>query len=415
MPYPHSGTLARNRRVVVTGAGIITSMGCGWEPNALGFREGRIALNEITLFDVSRQRTQRGGQLNLPDALPVTALSPNQIRRSDRATHMLIHAAAEALAQAGWDREADRYMDVALGTSAGAMPLGEAFFRQAQGSTQRRGQMSRVYHYQPQRQAAVLMDAFELQGPVSLVSNACASGANAIGHGKQLIQSGRADRVLAGGYDALTQMVFAGFDSLQALSTTEPRPFDANRDGLALGEGAALMMLESWESATARGATILAELAGYGMHNDLHHLTQPQPDGDAALASMNAACADSGLDKSQIGYINAHGTGTPLNDQAEANAISRWKGDSVSEVAASSTKGCIGHLLGGAGAVEAVISLMALREGWLPPSAGLREADAAVEFDLVREARDQDLEAVMTNSFGFGGTNASLIFKQPSS
>lgn len=412
MPYPNPGTLAANRRVAVTGAGILTAMGCGWAENARGFRAGETALREITLFDVSRQRTQRGGQADLPATLPKTGLTHRQQARLDRATAMVLHAASEALSQSEWDPRG-KTMPLCLGTSAGAMPMGEAYFKQAHSHpAQRFHQPTRVHHYQPQRQALLLMDAFEFSGPVTIVSNACASGANAIGHGRHLIQSGQADQVLAGGYDALAQMVFAGFDSLQALSPTLPRPFDAERDGLAIGEGAGMFMLESLESAQKRNAPILAELIGYGAYNDAHHLTQPQPDGDAALASMNMACKDAGIEPEQVGYINTHGTGTPLNDVAEANAITRWAGDHAGKVAASSTKGAIGHLLGGAGAVEAVIALMALKEGWLPPSTGVREPDPAVKFDLVREPRDAKLEIVLTNSFGFGGANATLILQQ---
>jgi 3-oxoacyl-[acyl-carrier-protein] synthase II len=251
-----------------------------------------------------------------------------------------------------------------------------------------------------------------VRGPITLITNACASGANAIGHAFSLIRLGLARRVLCGGYDALCQHVFAGFDSLQALSPDLPRPFDSRRDGLALGEGAGVIILERLEEAQARGATILAEVTGYGAITDLHHLTQPRPDGGAAEASMTRACAMACRRPSEVGYINAHGTGTPLNDAAEAKAIASWAGPATSGLAVSSTKGSIGHLLGGAGAVEAVICLMVLKEGWLPPNANLREVDPAVGFDLVLEPRQQKVDCVLTNSFGFGGANASLVLER---
>jgi 3-oxoacyl-[acyl-carrier-protein] synthase II len=278
-----------------------------------------------------------------------------------------------------------------------------------------RGQAVRVQRYQAQGQAQSLGDALGLPGPVSIISNACASGANAIGHAFHLIRGRRADRVLCGGYDALCQLVFAGFDSLQALTPDVPRPFDARRDGLALGEGAAICTVESIESAQARGAEILGEITGYGAATDTHHLTQPQPDGEAALRSMQLACAVAGVRPAEIDYLNSHGTGTPLNDVAEANAIRRWceaAGDSPARLAVSSTKGSIGHLLGAAGAVEAVICLMALRERFFPPNAGLREPDPAVAFDLVREPRRGTIGCAMSNSFGFGGANATLVLKR---
>ena len=399
--------------VVITGAGILTSMGKGWAANADGFQTGRVALRDVTLFDVSKQRAKRGGELDLPASPPNTSLTSRQESRLDRATEMVLHASDEALHQAGWEHDGLPF-PICLGTSAGAMPIGESFYRQAIATPKRRrGQPTRVHHYQPQRQAALLSDAFELNGQATLISNACASGANAIGHAKHLIQTGQAERVLTGGYDALAQMVFAGFDSLQALSPTQPRPFDRDRDGLALGEGAGMFVVETLASAEKRGARILAEVAGYGAATDVHHLTQPQPDGDAALASMNAACQDAQLYADDIGYINSHGTGTPLNDSAEANAILRWAGEErVGQIKVSSTKAGIGHLLGGAGAVEAVISLMALTEGWVPPETVVREIDPVVRFELVREPSSCSLDAVLTNSFGFGGANATVILKR---
>jgi 3-oxoacyl-[acyl-carrier-protein] synthase II len=415
----YSKKSARNavpQRVVVTGAGILTSMGKGWRENADGFREGRLAFRDVTLFDTSRQRVHRAGELDLPAQLPDDhQLTERQVQRLDRASAMLVHAASEAVAQSGWaaqDAEAEQ-IPIALGTSAGAMALGEEYYKQAIATPDDpRGQAKRIHIYQTQTQATHLADALAIDGPVTIITNACASGANAIGHAYQQLRSGKCQRALAGGYDALCQLVFAGFDSLQALSTGLPRPFDANRDGLALGEGAAMVTLETLEHAEARDAKILAEVSGYGAATDVHHLTQPHPEGDAALRSMNAACADAGLNASDIGYINSHGTGTPLNDIAEGHAIQRWAGADVDKVAVSSTKACIGHLLGGAGAVEAVIALMALREGWLPPSMNVRTADPVCTFDLVREPRDQRVQHALTNSFGFGGANATVILSE---
>ncbi|MDA0811187.1 MAG: beta-ketoacyl-[acyl-carrier-protein] synthase family protein [Verrucomicrobia bacterium] len=401
------------RRVVVTGIGLLTPMGMGVSENAAGFRLGRPALRPITLFDTSRMRVHSGGELSLPGALPDTDLSPRETVRLDRSSKMLLHAAAEAMAQSDWLTEGkERSVALVFGTSAGAMALGEDFYRHALQSQSRQQQPSRIHGYHPQSQVLNLCRAFRLRGPLTVIANACASGANAIGHAASLIRNGRADRVLCGGYDALSELVFAGFDALQALSTTTPRPFDADRDGLALGEGAAVFTLESLESAQTRGAAILAEVAGYGMSTDVHHLTQPHPDGIAALQSMNAACADAGISPSQIGYINSHGTGTPLNDSAEANAITAWAGESqVKEIRVSSTKGGIGHLLGGAGAVEAAISILAMNGGWLPPNVQISSPDPAVAFDLVRSPCDASFDYCLTNSFGFGGANATVIFR----
>jgi 3-oxoacyl-[acyl-carrier-protein] synthase II len=386
-------------------------MGLDWSENAAGFRAGRSAFRPVTLFDTSRQRVGTAGEIELPEHAPASGFGRRQWQRVDRGTRMAWMAAREALAQAGLS---GGRMPLVVGTSAAAMPVGECYYKQARDTPSRHhGQFVRVQTYQAHWQMAAMAGALGIDGPLRILSNACASGANAIGHAFHLVRSGKAERVLAGGYDALCQLVFAGFDSLQALSPSGiPRPFDAARDGLALGEGAGFVVVESWESARSRGARVLAEVAGYGAATDIHHLTQPHPEGDAALVTMRDACAMAGVGPEEIDYINSHGTGTPLNDVAEGRAIRRWAGDAVAGVKVSSTKSAIGHLLGGAGAVESVICLIALDGQWLPASLHVREIDPVCEFDLVREPREASVRTVLTNSFGFGGANATLIFKR---
>ena len=383
-------------------------MGADLAENSAGFRAGRTAFRAVDLFDVSRQRVGTAGQVELPAS--VAGVSRKAWQRMDRGSRMAWLAAREALDAAGL---AGGDMPVVIGTSAAAMPVGERYYLQATEGKSRRNQLTRVETYQPQFQMMEMMRALGVRGPLRIVSNACASGANAIGHAFQMVSEGKADRVLAGGYDALCQLVFAGFDSLQALSPSGiPRPFDAARDGLALGEGAGFVIVESLESAKARGANIFARVLSYAAATDIHHLTQPHPEGDAALTTMEKATRAAGLEPEQIDYINSHGTGTPLNDVAEARAISRWAGESVSKIKVSSTKSAIGHLLGGAGSVESVICLLALRDQFLPASLNVREIDPVVEFDLVQQPRDTAVTTVLTNSFGFGGANATLIFQK---
>ena len=411
MLFPFQPTSATPPRVVITGAGIITALGLGWKPNAEGFRLGRPAFRPVSLFDVSRQRVKNAAEVDLPDALPPTGLSRRQLARLDRAGKMLLLAANEAWQQAGWKPVND--VPLVLGTTAGGMSLGEDYFRQAvQSPGRHRRQPTRAIHYQPQVQARMVLDALGFNGPITIISNACASGSNAIGHAWNLIRCGQAERALAGGYDALSLLVFAGFDALQALSPTVCRPFDARRDGLALGEGAALVALETLEHAQRRKAPILGELIGYGTTIDRHHLTQPQPEGNAALAAMNLACDAARLGPKDVDYINAHGTGTVLNDSSEASAISRWAGPRAATLPVSSTKASIGHLLGAAGAVEAVICLMALREQWLPAQAAFETPDPACNFPIVRQPRDAPVKVALSNSFGFGGVNATLILRR---
>ena len=404
------------RRAVVTGCGVITAHGCGWAANVDGFRGGRPAFRPITLFDTSRQRVHTGGQADVPEArdLPAGHLHPRQRARLDRPTRMLICAGSETMAMAGLGE--GMAVPWVLGTSAGAMGVGEEYYRHAVGNPGcHRGQAERVHGYQPQVQAALAAAALGTHGPATLIANACASGANAIGHAFHLVRHGGAGIVLAGGYDALSLMVFAGFDSLQALSTGLPRPFDAERDGLALGEGAAVVVVESLAHARARGAAgrVLGEITGYGTCADIHHLTQPGPDGAAALSAMREAVRTAGIAVDDIDYLNAHGTGTPLNDAAEAAAIAELAGAAAARLSASSTKSSIGHLLGGAGAVEVVVCLMAIKESFLPPTTTVRTPDPAVAFDLVREPRAKRLRHVLTNSFGFGGATACLALCSP--
>lgn len=397
------------RPVVITGAGMLTSMGADLAENAAGFRAGRAAFRPIDLFDVSRQRVGSAGQAELPASVP--GLSRKDWQRMDRGTRMAFIAARESLQMAGL---AGGDMPVMIGTSAAAMPVGERYYLQAVEGGSRRHQFLRVESYQPQHQMGAMMRALGVRGPLRILSNACASGANAIGHAYQLVSEGKAERVLAGGYDALSQLVFAGFDSLQALSPSGiPRPFDAARDGLALGEGAGFVLVESQESARARGAEVLGRILSYAAATDIHHLTQPHPEGDAALATMLKATRAAGLEPEQVDYVNSHGTGTPLNDVAEARAISRWAGAAAPKIRVSSTKSSIGHLLGGAGSVESVICLLALRDQFLPASLNVREVDPVVAFDLVQQPRDAVVNTVLTNSFGFGGANATLIFQKP--
>ncbi|WP_294224090.1 beta-ketoacyl-[acyl-carrier-protein] synthase family protein [Prosthecobacter sp.] len=400
------------QRIAITGAGIVSPLGLGWAHNERSLAADRTAFRKVDFFDTTGLIASTAGVVDLPDEPLFQRTPPHKQRYIDRGTRMLLLAIREALAQAGRSN-LDGIDAMVIGSSAGAMPLGESYFEQArQDSGRVPSQLSRAEHYQPQRQMNSIADEFGWRGPVIIVSNACASGANAIGWAAEMIRSGRCKRVLAGGYDALARLVFAGFDSLRALAPSGiPRPFDAKRDGLALGEGAGVMLLEAEE---ARQSDAVADLTGYATATDLHHLTQPDPEGKAAIRTMTGACEQAGVSPEKIGYINSHGTGTPFNDVAEATAIAAWAGDAVKNIPVSSTKSAMGHLLGGAGAVEAVICLMALRGQWLPASLNIREIDPAVKFDLVQRFRRASLEHALTNSFGFGGTNATLVMQRRS-
>jgi len=396
---------------VVTGCGLITGLGSGWEDNENGFRNGTSAIRPVSLFDVARQRAKVAAEARAPAEIDGSRLSRKRLARVARATRLLLAAAHEAWDQAAW-RPQD-HLAVVLGTTSGGMSLGEAAYRNIISTPPRRRQQpTRILNYQAQRQVIDLLDSLGSTGSITLIANACASGSNAIGHAWEMVRSGQSERVLTGGYDGLCQLVFAGFDSLQALSTTGCRPFDVGRDGLALGEGAAVLTLESLEAAQQRSAKIIGEIIGYGACLDTHHLTQPHPQGTAALESMRLASQAAGITPQEVQYINAHGTGTVLNDSAEAAAINEWAGEHVPALQVSSTKSSVGHLLGAAGAVEAVVCLMALQGQWLPPSQATVKVDPVCRFNYVTAPADGAITVAMSNSFGFGGANATLLLRR---
>ncbi len=316
----------------------------------------------------------------------------------------MIVALAEALAQAP-DFKPDLTV---VGSTSGGMAFGEEYYRSLQARGSHRRAPSQIANYPPQKAVMDAQEALGISAPCQVIANACASGTNAIGHAFECVRSGRYQRILTGGYDAISELVSAGFDSLQAATPEKCRPFDRGRSGMVLGEGAAILALENLEAAKARGANILAEVVGYGLSTDNHHLTQPNPSGSGARQAMERALESAQFSASEIDYINAHGTATPFNDAAEGKAIAELFG----RVPVSSTKGMMGHSLGAAGAIEAVISLLALREQILPPNINFRASDPGLELGVVaNESRPARIRTVLSNSFGFGGTNASVILR----
>ncbi len=406
-----------SERVVVTGVGAVTPLGRDFPATWQRLVAGEDASAPVTLFDVAGCRCQQAATCVLPD---LAGFTPKQLARLSRASRLALPAAREALADAQLldDHGCSRLGQLALSvsTTGGGMVLGEQFLRAMLSQQRGAGQFFRVSRYQAQNQVQDLQQHLGFRGPMTIVANACASGANAIGHGSDLIRSGMYDCVLVGGYEALTELIYVGFDCLQAMSPDRCRPFDVARNGLMLGEAAAFAVLESESHARARGARILCELAGYGHGTDLHHLTQPHPCGTAAVAAMRQAIAGAGGSASDIGYANAHGTGTPLNDASEAAAFTTVFGNGgaiPSRVRISSTKAAIGHTLGAAGSVEALFAIAALQSGHLPPNLHVRRPEPTVAANLVAVGEQQTgMQATLTVNLGFGGSNAALVFKR---
>lgn len=390
-------------RVAVVAAGVVSPLGLGMEATAASLRSGRDCISSVTRFSVAQCRCQTAGQI--PDAwLELDRPASHRTKRLHRVARMMIVALAETIAQ-----ESDFKPELTVvGTTSGGMTFGEEYYRSLHTRGTLRGVPSLIANYTPQKAVLDAQEALGISAPCQVIANACASGTNAIGHAFECVRSGRYQRVLTGGYDALSELVFVGFDSLQAATPEKCRPFDRNRSGLVLGEGAAILALENLKAAEARGATILAEVIGYGLSTDNHHLTQPNPSGSGARQAMERALESAHLSASEVDYVNAHGTATPFNDAAEGKALAELFG----RVPVSSTKGMMGHSLGAAGAIEAVISLLALRDQTLPPNINFRASDPALDLDIVaNESRPARIRTVLSNSFGFGGTNASVILR----
>ena len=388
----------RPSRVVVTAVGVVSPLGLGSEETTAALRAGRDGVSPITAFDVSKTRCRTAGQVG-------------EMRNGEwlhPASRMMIAAAREvAVGDAAFRPEL-----LVIGTTSGGMSFGEAFYRAQVEKRKPRERAMWLANYLPQKPVLDAQEACGWSAPSQIIANACASGTNAVGHAFQLVRAGLHQRVLCGGYDALSEMVFVGFDSLQASTPEKIRPFDKHRTGLVLGEGAALLALEEMTSAQKRGAPILAEITGYGISTDNHHLTQPHPSGVGPRLAMERALADARRTPAEVDYINAHGTATTFNDATEGAAIAQLFGD---RVPVSSTKSMMGHALGAAGAIEAVFSILALRQQFLPPNINFQEIDPAWPLDIVANtAREARVRCVVSNSFGFGGTNASIILEEGS-
>jgi 3-oxoacyl-[acyl-carrier-protein] synthase II len=319
---------------------------------------------------------------------------------------MMIHALREAMTQVS---QFEPELTV-IGTTSGGMSYGEHYYRSLRQSGNLRHAPTWIANYPAQKP---VIDAQEqvlgVSVPCQVIANACASGTNAIGHAFECVRSGRYQRVLTGGYDALSELVFTGFDSLQASTPEKCRPFDRHRAGMVLGEGAAILALENLELARKRGALVLAEIVGYGISTDNFHITQPDPSGVGPRQAMERALQSAQASADEVDYINAHGTATVFNDAAEGKAISAL----FNGVPVSSTKSMMGHSLGAAGAVEAIVCLLGLRHQFLPPNINFGALDDSLELNVVaNESRPAAIRTALSNSFGFGGTNASILLRR---
>ena len=407
------------RRVVVTGMGAVTPLGDSVDEYWKSLVKGKSGIGPMTLADPTEYPCKVAGEI--PDFDPGTYINPREARRMARFSQTAVAAAALALEDSGINlsSEDEERMGVVMGNGNGGFPTTEDNAR----TLFKRGGMKVSPYFipmiLPNMAAANVSRLFGLKGYTSTVITACAAGTQGIGEAAEAIRRGAADVVLGGGCEAgICQLGLGGFNVIKALSRSEvppekaSRPFDANRDGFVPAEGAAILILESLEHALGRGAEILAEVSGYGVSSDAFHAVQPDEDGAGAARAMRWAIEDAGMQPSDIDYINAHGTSTPKNDMVETLAIKTVFGEGAYEVPISSTKSMIGHALGGAGALEAVACIKTIRDGIIHPTINYETADPDCDLDYVpNKARKAQVNTVLSNSFGFGGQNACVVFR----
>jgi len=398
-------------RVAVTGLGIITAVGESLSDFEKGIFNGECGIGPVSLFDTVGFASQNAAQVknrNLEEGF-----AAREIKRVSRCDLLGLIAAREALAGAGIDlKTSDKSrIGVILGGGAGGMLSWEAY-RRSLWSGQSRPKPSQLLPFSNCTLTDLIAVKYNLTGPRATISTACSSSATSIGYGFDLIRSGEQDLVVTGGSEALSELTFAGFNAIRAMDPEYCRPFDKNRQGMSLGEGAAILILENYTSAESRGAKVYAEVLGYAINSDAYHMTSPDPEAMGMSRVMTAALDVAGIRGDQIDYINAHGTATPINDPMETLAIKRvFEKAPTGNLAVSSTKSMIGHCLGAAGAVEAVATILALKRQMVPPTIHLDEPDPDCDLDYVpHTSRKQEVRFALSNSFAFGGNNTSVVF-----
>lgn len=407
------------RRVAVSGVGAVCGLGWGVGPLWEGLRSGRSGIGDFRRFDHSLHRTHLAAEAADPPA-DFSRAFPGW-RRLSLADRFALFVVAEALAQAGLPASFDSAEDLAVGvwfgSSTGGMLEGEEFFAEFFPKKGRRARLSSLVSQPVNGPGDAVARHLGITGPVQTISSACSSGALALGVALEAVRSGEVEVAIAGGADSLCQLTYAGFNALRSVDEEPCRPFRASRAGMSFGEGAAALVLEPLERVLARGGVPLAELSGAGSSCDAHHMTAPDPSGAGAAAALRAALKDAGLPPSAVDFVNAHGTGTPLNDAAEWRALERVFGARAREIPVIATKALLGHLLGSAGAIEAVTTILCLREGELHPiprcAAGEGvDPELSVSLVLDRPLPCPEARVAVSTSLAFGGSNAALVFSR---
>ncbi|HSQ31414.1 MAG TPA: beta-ketoacyl-ACP synthase II [Gemmatimonadaceae bacterium] len=411
--------MSDRRRVVVTGIGAVTPIGISRDAMWDGLRAGRSAVRSVTRFDASIFRSQIAAEIDFHAS---DFIEERRVRRLDRFGQLTIACGRLAVDDSGLDLAAEdrERIGSSMGTALGGVGYAEEQFLVFKTEGIRSVSPTLATNVFAGAASCNIAIEFGAQGPNSTNAMSCASGTMGIGDGFRQIRDGYADVMICGGVEApLNQLCFGAFSIIRAMSTRNgtperaSRPFDRARDGFVMGEGAAILVLEEYGRAKARGAHIYAEVCGYSFCNDAHHMTAPRPDGSQAARAMRGALADARVEPHEISYVNAHGSSTPLNDPTETRAIKSVFGDHATKLQVSSTKGYYGHALGASGAMEAAICALSLERGWLPPTLNLENPDDGCDLDYIPNVgREASTEYVLSNSFGFGGINAALVLKR---
>jgi 3-oxoacyl-[acyl-carrier-protein] synthase II len=398
-------------RAVITGLGVLTSIGQDTPSFWKNLLEGVCGIDRITLFDPSGYRVQKAAEVKGFD--PGRYFPPRRLKRMSRCDQLGMKAVREALTDSGLDLEKEdrQRMGIFIGGGAGGILSAEKYRKEMIRKGWRRARPSLLLPFSTCALNDAIAEEYQVLGPRATVATACSSSATAIGCGLDAIRSGEIDAAIAGGSESLSEVTFGGFNSLRSVDEEYCRPFDLNRKGLSLGEGAAFLILEEEEHARKRRARIHAMLMGYGLSGDGQHMTAPDPGGKGAARAMQQALKDSGQSPDEVGYINAHGTGTPANDAAETKAIKNVFGKRAWKIPVSANKSMIGHCLGAAGALEAVATALTVRDDRIPSTIHYQSPDPECDLDYVpNQARDATVDIALSNSFAFGGNNTALVF-----
>ena len=397
----------KSKRVVVTGIGVYCSIGKKVEEFSQSLKEGRTGIGPITLFDTSKYPSKIGAEVR--DYQPEEFFEKGELKKHSRTDQFALRAAEEAVRASGIDSYPPEEVGVCLGAGAGGMFEAEVYHKEI--LLKGRSRPSLLLPFIPSFTASRVAERFGFSGPRATITTACSSSATSIGYGADLIRRGRSRAVLCGGSDALSELTYGGFNSLKAMDPSPCKPFDRKRAGMCLGEGAAILILESLEDARKRGAQVYAEFLGYGIGGEAYHITAPEPTGITEARIMREAMEEGDILPFEVDYINAHGTGTSLNDKVETLAIKNAFGERAYSIPISSIKSMVGHCLGSAGAVEAVASILSIVHQFIPPTLNHQEKDEDCDLDYVSgKSREMEVKVVLSNSFAFGGNCTTLAF-----